>query len=369
MPKLSSPSDFETIAPNYDVGKGYYTTHQDVSNLLQISPSNTTSYFTDGTTPSLKMVGHIIKRVEGRIDDTIKLSFRPEIIEKEVHDFVPGRDPMYPVTFWKDYAGFVQLDSEKVSKIVRLEVWKGDSYEDAASSSIDYTPSATAIPTGTAYTITLAVGPYSFVLDKGVDFVDTFGQKTTVMEICYAINEKFPHRTAQFTGETTAKVVSATSGEMTRGISDFFYASPTEDGLSVHISSLLPSDAGTICTLTSTHGTPTSSSSFSDTDNKGRLEDYWTIANEGKIFFRTTWPYNRKHSIRVTYIRGAGRVPASIHEAATKLAAAEILLHDDNSILIAETGANIDIRTKHEILTKEANEIIDGKKQLLHLID
>jgi len=45
------------------------------------------------------------------------------------------------------------------------------------------------------------------------------------------------------------------------------------------------------------------------------------------------------------------------------------LLHDDNTVLIAETGANIDLKTKHDILVEEAKEIIDGKKQLLHLID
>ena len=71
----------------------------------------------------------------------------------------------------------------------------------------------------------------------------------------------------------------------------------------------------------------------------------------------------------MTYVRGKSRVPAEIHEAATKLAAAEILVHDDNTILIAETGSNIDIKTKHEILVKEAEDIIKGKQVLLHLID
>ena len=75
------------------------------------------------------------------------------------------------------------------------------------------------------------------------------------------------------------------------------------------------------------------------------------------------------HSIKVTYIRGSKRVPASIHEAATKMVAAEILVHDDNTILINETGANIDLKTKHDILMQEAKAIIDGKKQLIHFID
>ena len=90
--------------------------------------------------------------------------------------------------------------------------------------------------------------------------------------------------------------------------------------------------------------------------------------DEGKLFFRTNYPYLTQHSVRITYIRGSSRIPAAIHEATTKLVAAEILLTDDNTILIAETG-NIDINKKHEILVAEAKEIIDGKKNLVYLID
>ena len=62
-------------------------------------------------------------------------------------------------------------------------------------------------------------------------------------------------------------------------------------------------------------------------------------------------------------------MPSTIHEATTKLVAAEVLVHDDNTILIAETGANIDLKTKYDILVEEANKILEGKKVLLHLID
>jgi len=51
------------------------------------------------------------------------------------------------------------------------------------------------------------------------------------------------------------------------------------------------------------------------------------------------------------------------------LAAAEILRHDDQTILIAETGGNISTKEKYDILRKEAMEILDGKKDLLYLID
>ena len=46
-----------------------------------------------------------------------------------------------------------------------------------------------------------------------------------------------------------------------------------------------------------------------------------------------------------------------------------MLVTDDNTILIAETGSNIDLAKKHEILTNEANAILEGKRNLVHLID
>ena len=371
MPKLSSESDYTiTALPNYTTGIGYYTSHTEVSDMLQVGAFTTTSV------PSIAMIGKIIKRVEGKVDDTIKLSFRPEIIEKEVHNFDAWREVVYPITHWKDYVGFIQLDSEKVRKIIKLEVFQGESFVELASASASYTPPASA--TNGTYTITLGVGysantGYRFLLTKGNanGFYDTFGQKTTVLQICAAINERFPHETAQFTGETGVKITTDApdGGGATRNISDFFYACESEDGKSVSITSLLPSDAGTICTVSSTHGTPTASTSFTDNEDSGRMGDYWVIGSGGKIFFKKNWPYYKNHSIRVTYIRGATRVPSTIHEATTKLVAAEVLVHDDNTILIAETGANIDLKTKYDILVEEANKILEGKKVLLHLID
>jgi len=75
-----------------------------------------------------------------------------------------------------------------------------------------------------------------------------------------------------------------------------------------------------------------------------------------------------KHSIRVTYVAGEGRVPGTIHDAATKLVAAEVIRHDDNSILIAETQSNIDLKTKHDILVEEANAILKGKSNMVYFI-
>ena len=234
MGRLKSESDYIVgSASNYTTGLGYYTTHTDVSDLLQCGAFSNTS------TPDIAAIGKIIKRIEGKIDDKLKVSHRPEIIEKEVHNFDPFQQGAYPVRPSKDYVGFIQLNSEKIRKILRLEVWQGDEYVDLASASCTYTPPAVA-QSGT-FRLTFSVGGLSFVLNENTanGFYDHFGQKTTVLEICAAINEVYPSKTAQFTGQTTQK--QTLDSGASRNISDFFYACPTEDGKSVYISSKLPS--------------------------------------------------------------------------------------------------------------------------------
>tara|TARA_R100000734_G_C3313834_1_gene105256 strand:+ start:796 stop:1866 length:1071 start_codon:yes stop_codon:yes gene_type:complete len=354
MSKASSPSDFTNIDVNYSQGKGYYTRHFDVSALLQIGE------FTDSTTPSRGEVGAIIKRVEDKIDDKVGHPFRPIIYRDEVHNFEFFRHAQYPVQPYKDYVGFIQLERPKIMKIVRLEVWQGNNYVDLASATASYSPPAT----GSGYNLTLGVGNFSFVLTEGTHFFGSYGKKTTASQIADAINEVFPQSTAQFTGETVAKSRTATSGSLTRNISDFFYASTdTEDSSKVIISSLLPGDDGSDCTITVSAGSKTN---FTDNQDQRRLGDYWTINSEGKIFFLKNYPYVQNHSCRVTYVSGDRRVPGVIHDAATKLVAAEVIRHDDNSILIAETGSNIDLKTKHDILVKEAMETLNGKKIVIY---
>jgi len=245
-------------------------------------------------------------------------------------------------------------------KIVRLEVWQGDDYKDIASATATYIPPAS----GSGYTLTLVVGGFSFVLTEGVDFFGDFGQKTTAKQIVSAINEVFPQDTAQFTGETAAKSKTATSGSLTRNVSDFFYATAhSEDSKKVIISSLLPGDDGSDCTISSTSG---SHAAFTDNQEQGRNDDFWMITSEGKIFFRNEYPFVASHGCRVTYVSGDSRVPSWVHETATKLVAAEVIRHDDNSILISETGSNIDLKAKHDILVEEAKEVLKGKKIVIY---
>ena len=232
MAKASSPSDFYRANVNngkviYTDGNGYYTTHTDISNLLQITS------FSSSTTPTIAEVGKIIKRVEEKIDDKVGHSFRPIIYKDEFHNFEFFQHSLYPVQPYKDYVGFIQLERPKVLKIVRLEVWQGNNYVDLASATASYVPPVS----GSGYTLTLGVGGFSFVLTEGTDFYGSYGQKTTAQEIVALINEVYPSKTTQFTGEGTAKSKTAVSNSLTRNVSDFFYASTaTDDGSKVIIS-------------------------------------------------------------------------------------------------------------------------------------
>ena len=367
MGKVSSPSDYTSINPNYTIGNGFYTTHTDVSNLLQIES------FTDYTTPTRAEVGKLIKRAEEKIDDSTKHSYRPIIYRDEYSSFEGHRQRQYPTQQWKDYIGFIQLNYPKVQKIVRLEVWQNDEWVDLASATATIKMPATATGGSVSWRIRLTAGTYTFDLVEGTHFYDTFGPKTTASQLVDAINEVYPMKTAKFTGETAAKAVTA-NGNAAVNISDFFYATTDSEGSdTVIISSLLMSDDGSACTITSVDtdagnaaiGTVTG---FTDNETQSRRADFWTIKEEGKVFFLNEYPYTPNHSIRATYVAGDGRVPSPINEAATKLVATEVIRHDDNSILVAETGSNIDLKAKHDILLEEANAIISGKKNIIHFI-
>lgn len=53
----------------------------------------------------------------------------------------------------------------------------------------------------------------------------------------------------------------------------------------------------TVCTLTN----------FTDKEDLRRLGSYWTIKEEGRIFFLRDYPYHTKNSVIVTYLAGDGQ--------------------------------------------------------------
>lgn len=152
------------------------------------------------------------------------------------------------------------------------------------------------------------------------------------------------------TGATITEIVDSTNITMSVA------ATNTGSGTGTFIAT--NTSIPTLCTV----------SGFTDKQNLKRLGSFWTIGEEGKVFFLQDYPYHTQNSIIVSYIAGDNRVPAAIHEAATKLVAAEILRHDDQTILIAETGGNISLKEKYDILRKEALDILSGKSDIVYFL-
>ena len=94
------------------------------------------------------------------------------------------------------------------------------------------------------------------------------------------------------------------------------------------------------------------------------------IESDGTILFRTNYPYQVKHSLKVTYQTGGQRVPAVITEAATKLVCCELMSSDDNTILLGENNqSGLDIKTKFDTYRADVEKILKMKKRLIYLVD
>lgn len=375
MPVVFSPSDYTNIDIDYSTGKGYYTDKEAVSDLLQIPA------FSASTNPTQAQVGSIIKRVEGTIDDKINRSFRPIRHEAEFHDFHFGRHPAD--AYYGGYVGFVQLNHMKVRKIVSLLVWQGNSYKELASAQANLTIDASNYTRLSTIVLTLPDGSTTFTLNAstnvGTLLADThfnkkFGAKTTAQEIVALINEQYPSSTSSFTKADNKKSLNE-GGGTSFNVSDFFFASiDLDNGYIINISSLLAGEDGSDCTVTATVSSGAVVDTveivdFTDKQNMKRIGSFWKIGHEGRLYFLQDFPYHTNNSVIISYIAGDSRVPSAIHEAATKLVAAEILRHDDQTILIAETGANITTKEKYDILRQEAMAILESKKDMIYMID
>ena len=363
---ITRPSDTAINAANYTAGVGYYTDMTRITDLLGIAP------LTANTIPTLANVGELIRYAEDYIDEYTKETWRPMIIKDEFHDFDFDWHRMYRysnrASRYTDYVGMVRLNYENLRKVIRLSAWKGDTWNELASSTStvtisDYTNVTSLVlqlpNSGTSYTLTASssVGPTH---SNANVFNIQFGNVSTAQELVYLINEQLPVNTREFTGQDGKKNGS--------GVSSFFYAS-LEDDNTVLISSLLPADDGKNCTIT-TSGSGISAGTFSDNETVGRSNDWWTMDSDGTIFFKTTYPYQQKHSIRVTYETGGNRVPAIITEAATKIVSCELMSSDDNTILLGENSeSGLDIKTKFDTYRADIEKILTLKKRLIYVLD
>ena len=197
--------------------------------------------------------------------------------------------------------------------------------------------------------------------DDGADCVI----KATIKQSCTTINSSTALTVADSSKLAVGMVVSGT------GITGTITIASITDATNVVLSAPASASASNVLTFTTTEAIPTVCTliDFTDKEDLRRLGDYWTINEEGRIFFLKDYPYHRSNSVIVSYIAGDNRVPSAIHEATTKLAASEIIRHDDQSILIAESGANISTKEKYDILRKEAMDILKGKGDLVYFLD
>ena len=329
-----------------------------VTDLLGIAP------FTTDTIPTLAHIGELIRYAEDYIDEYTRESWRPMIVKDEWHDFDFDWNRMYRHGSrhhrFTDYVGFIRLHYENVRKIIRLTAWKGDTYEELAGSTARITISDYTNITNVVLQLPNSGDSYTLVAGTSAgQFNKSYGNTTTAQELVYLINEQLPVNTREFTGQ---------DGKKTGGQSKFFYANLEEDG-TVIIASLLPADDGKNCTIT-VSGTGITTTTFSDNQNSSRVSEWWNIESDGTVLFRTKYPYQVKHSMKVTYITGGNRVPAVITEAATKLVCCELMSSDDNTILLGENhSSGLDIKTKFDTYRADVEKILKMKKRLIYLID
>ena len=197
--------------------------------------------------------------------------------------------------------------------------------------------------------------------DDGADCV----LKATIKQSCTTANSSTALTVADSSKLSVGMTVSGT------GITGTITIASITDSTTVVLSGAATATATNVLTFTSTDEIPTVCDliPFTDKEDLKRLGSYWTINEEGRVFFLKDYPYHRDNSVIVSYIAGDGRVPATIHAAATKLTAAEIIRHDDQSILITESGANITTKEKYDILRKEGLDILKGKGDLVYFLD
>ena len=375
MSKSFSPSDYVAYNQSYDDARGFYCSGADVVALLQIPgiTDNGELTFTANTTPKAKEVGKLMRRVEDYIDERIGHSFRKNIYTDEYHNFeLKINSGAY--RSYIDYVGFIQLNHPKVRKLLALDVWQGHEYKNLAGQFATISIDPTTFNSINWIKLTLPDGDY-FQLDASNsfgnslavgDFNKKLGANTTAKEIVALINERFPMETADFTGAIDAKRLL--SHQTTKNISKYFYARlDSEDATKVEVISLLPGNDGSLCSITK-DGNGVSIGNFATHEENKRSDDWWTIGEEGKLFFREDFPYTLNNSVRVTYLAGDLRVPAIINEIATKLVCAELVRHDDSTVMIGESGAQIDIKAKYDELKKDAEKLLDRRRSIISLI-
>tara|TARA_Y100001972_G_scaffold109338_1_gene140151 strand:+ start:464 stop:1756 length:1293 start_codon:yes stop_codon:yes gene_type:complete len=426
----TSPSDYTEINPNYTQGRGFYTNATEVANMLQIPAFSVSTYPTLAQVGNI--IKRVEGIVDDKVKRSFRPILTKQEFHSFEYRNSPGytlyggyvgfvqltKMKVRKVVSLQVWNGSNYLEIASAQAGITLQ----DNFRDLKSIILQLPNSG----------VSFTMNAENDITNLGNDeFCNTFGIKTTNSEIEALVNEEYP-KTSQFTNASAAKELTSSNLSIsdfffaqkdTQDGTTVFFSSllsgddgtdcvikvTTEQSCTANGSSTLTvvdssklavgmevsgtgissgttitsitnpttivlsasASAGTnILTFTSGTGIPTvcSVTPFTDKETHGRLKDYWLLNEEGRIFFLQEYPYHPNNSIIVSYLAGSGRVPSAIHEATTKMVAAEIIRHDDQSILIAETGANISTKEKYDILRNEAMAILKGKADLVYLL-
>tara|TARA_R100000951_G_scaffold116804_1_gene131275 strand:+ start:17218 stop:18519 length:1302 start_codon:yes stop_codon:yes gene_type:complete len=428
-----SPSDFTEINPSYTNGRGFYTNATEVANLLQIPPFSGTTYPTTAQVGAIikrvegivddkvkrsfrpivtkdeyhnfeftrgpknmyygGYVGFIqLKQMKVRKIVSLQLwqgSHYEEIASaqakvllqenfRDLHSIIvqlPNDGVTFELIAENDIA---QLGNDEFSNTFGVKTTSAEIVNvinEQFPSTAQYT-GATAPKSLTNSNLSISDFFYAskdksngkqinisslLLSDDGSDCV----LKATIKQSCTTVNSSTALTVADSTKLAVGMTITGT------GITGTITVSSITDGTNVVLSAPASASATNDLTFTTTSSIPSvcDLTSFTDKDDMKRLGSYWTINEEGRIFFLRDYPYHTNNSIIVSYIAGDNRVPSAIHEATTKLVCSEIIRMDDQSVLISETGGNITAKEKYDILRKEAYEILKGKGDLVYFLD
>lgn len=426
----ASPSDYTEINPDYTQGRGYYTNATEVANMLQIPQFSISTYPTLAQVGNI--IKRIEGIVDDKVKRSFRPILTRQQFHSFEYRNSPGYTLyggyvgfiQLPSMKIRKVVSLQVWNGSQYDEIAsaQAKITLLDDYRDISSITLQ-------LPNGGVTFVMDSEANIGGSLGND-EFCTAFGIKTTNDEIVSLVNEQYP-KTSQFTNATDSKSLTVSNLSISdfffaqkdtqdgktvflssllsgddgadcvikvsiqksctaddtvslnvdssklsvgmevsgTGISTGTTISSITDGTSIVLSAAATAGTNTL-TFTSDSGisgvctiTP-----FTDKETHGRLRDYWLLGEEGRIFFLQKYPYHRNNSIIVSYLSGDGRVPSAIHEATTKLACAEIIRHDDQSVLIAETGGNISTKEKYDILRKEGMDIIKGKGDIVYLV-
>ena len=98
---------------------------------------------------------------------------------------------------------------------------------------------------------------------------------------------------------------------------------------------------------------------------EGRAADYWIDYNQGIIYFVNTYPQEIEQGVRVTYAYGEDTVPNDIRFACAKMAAIDLVMQDDRSVMVVEGSDNVKQPSKVEIWQAAVDKALEGYVEII----